>query len=72
MKTYYRNNKAQLFHGTERKMAKKVEKIIRAFYNATYCGNIFSGWEESGLSITFQNGNVVGVSINRAKVLAKL
>lgn len=72
MKLYYRNIKPQLFHGQERKIAKKVEKIIRAFFNATYMGNIFAGWSESGLTLNFQNGNIVNVSINRAKVLAKL
>lgn len=72
MKIYYQNIKPQLFHGPERKMTKKVEKIIRSFFNATYIGNIYSGWEEAGFTINFQNGNAVSVSINRAKVLAKL
>ena len=72
MKNFYRNSKSQLFQGQERKMAKKVEKIIKAFYYATYKGNILSGWQESGLPLEFQNGKIVDASVNRAKVLSKL
>ena len=72
MKTYYRNMKPKLFEGEERKMAKKVEKIIKSYYQATYEGNIYSGWEECGIKLNFENGDVTNVFINRAKVLAKL
>lgn len=72
MKTYYRNMKLKLFEGEERKMAKKVEKIIKSYYQATYEGNIYSGWEECGIKLNFENGDVTNVFINRAKVLAKL
>lgn len=72
MKTYYRNSKTQLFSEDARKMAKKVEKIIKAFHFASYNGNIFSGWEECGIQLHFNNGNVSKATINRAKVLAKL
>lgn len=62
MKIYYRSIKPQVFHGSERKMAKKVGKVIRAFFNAIYIGNIYSGWEEAGFTVNFQNGNIVSVS----------
>lgn len=72
MKTFYRNSKTQFFKEDSRKMARKVEKIIKAFYNASYKGNIFAGCEECGIKLHFNNGKVENVTINRAKVLAKL
>ena len=72
MKTYYRNSVAQLFSSSDRKMAKKVEKILKSFYQATYKSNIFSGWNESGIEITFTNGNVDKIEVNRSKVLIKV
>ena len=72
MKLYYRNAKSKLFENSNRKMAKKIEKIINSFYHATYMGNIYSGWNESGVTLNFMNGRLTSVGINRAKVLVKL
>lgn len=72
MKTYYRNFKTQLFNEDSLKIAKKIEKIIKVFYHASYIGNIYAGREECRIKLHFENGNVQNVSINRVKVLAKL
>lgn len=72
MKTYYRNLKTPLFKGEERKMKQKVEKIIKSFHHTSYERNTYSGWEECWIKPNFGNRKVINVSINRAKVLAKL
>ena len=71
MKKHYKFCRSQLFQGNNRK-AQKIERILKSYYTASFPTIIYSGWKASGIDITFENGNITKISINKNRVIEKL
>ena len=71
MKKHYKIAQSYLFTKDQKK-ARKIEKIIKAFYTACFPPIILAGWKASGIDISYTNGNIDKISLNRTRVIAKL
>ena len=71
MKKSYKLYEPTLFT-KEQKMPKKIEKFLKAYHIASFQTNIYSGWKQSGFDLTFSNGSVQYISLNRMRVISKL
>lgn len=42
-------------------MARKSQKIIKAFHTNSYSPIIIAGWRDGGIEITFKDGNITSI-----------
>lgn len=56
----------------ENKIGRKIEKILKAYSNASYSPIIANGWRESGFELLYTFGIATSIKLNRMRVLPKL
>lgn len=42
---------------------------MKAFHTASFPTIIIAGWKASGIDMTFKDGNIISITLNRSRVL---
>ena len=71
LKKEYKIAESTLFVITQ-KQARKIERILKAFHRACFITNIIGGWISSGIELSYQNGEISHIFVNKYKALNKL
>lgn len=71
MKRSFRLSRSYLFT-KDQKRAQKIERVMKAFHAASFPPIIIAGWKASGIDMTFKDGNIISIALNRSRVLSKI
>ena len=71
LKKEYKIVESELFAITQKK-PRKIDRILKAFHRACFITNIIGGWISSGIELSYQNGEISHIFVNKYKALNKL